>query len=60
MLVRVRAVVPKLLCVIVLTAPVAVPVLRAQNTDNSLPPVIDVHVHSMTESGVDPKIETGE
>ena len=35
---------------LVLLALIATSTLHAQNTDASLPPVIDVHVHSMTES----------
>lgn len=50
MLVRSRAAVPAVLLALLLTSLIVAPLLQAQNTDSSLPPVIDVHVHSMTES----------
>lgn len=49
MFVRFGFALPSLLCTIVLSASVALPALQAQNTDDWLPPVIDVHVHSMTQ-----------
>lgn len=45
---RVRSSVAALTTIVVLAF--SGPLLEAQNTDNTLPPVIDVHVHSMTES----------